>query len=113
MENFITYNDYIGSVNYSADDRVFYGKIEFIQDLVTFEATTVNDLESAFRNAVNHYLQQCQKLNKAPQKTFKGRIQVTLDPGLYKRASLIAAHQKISLNQLVAQALKHEVEKYM
>jgi predicted HicB family RNase H-like nuclease len=40
VNNILTYKGFIGSVNYSADDHVFFGKIEGINDLVTFEGTT-------------------------------------------------------------------------
>ena len=52
MKDVITYKGFIGSVHFSTDDRVFYGKIEGINDLVTFEGTTVDQLESAFKSMV-------------------------------------------------------------
>jgi hypothetical protein len=35
MKNMLEYKDYLGSVFYSADDDVFYSKLEFVRDLVT------------------------------------------------------------------------------
>jgi len=52
MKDVLTYKGFIGSVHFSTDDRVFYGKIEGINDLVTFEGTTVDQLESAFKSMV-------------------------------------------------------------
>jgi hypothetical protein len=34
-----------------------------IDDLVTFEATNVAELESNFKNSVNDYIQTCEDLN--------------------------------------------------
>lgn len=53
----MTYKGFIGSVHFSTDDRVFFGKIEGINDLVTFEATTVDGLEKAFRYMVEKHIQ--------------------------------------------------------
>jgi predicted HicB family RNase H-like nuclease len=45
MNNIIEYKSHIGSVEYSNEDKCFFGKLEMIDDLVTFEANTVEDLE--------------------------------------------------------------------
>ena len=37
MKDVLTYKDFVGSVHYSTDDEIFFGKIEGIDDLVTFE----------------------------------------------------------------------------
>ena len=98
-------------MNYSAEDNVFFGKIEFINDLVTFEATDVDGLKRAFEEAVDHYLEQSKKYHREPQKAFKGRFNVRIQPELHKKASLIAAKMQISLNKFVEQAIDHEVAK--
>ena len=56
-KNELKYKGFIGSVNFSAEDRVFYGKIEGINDLVTFEGTTVDELEEAFKYMVEEHIQ--------------------------------------------------------
>ena len=52
MKDILTYKGFIGSVHFSADDSVFHGKIEGIDDLVTFEGVTVDDFIKAFREEV-------------------------------------------------------------
>ena len=53
MENKLTHKGFFGSVNFSTDDRVFFGKIEGINDLVTYEGTTADQLEEAFKYMVD------------------------------------------------------------
>lgn len=36
MKDFLEYKDYLGSVHFNADDEIFYGKIECIDDLISF-----------------------------------------------------------------------------
>ena len=55
-EIILKYKGFIGSVHFSANDRVFFGKIEGINDLVTFEGTTVEELEKAFQSMVDAHL---------------------------------------------------------
>ena len=37
MDNILKYKGFIGTVNFSAEDSIFYGKIEGIKSLVSFD----------------------------------------------------------------------------
>jgi len=63
-----------------------------IEDLVTFEATTANELEENFHNSVDEYIQTCKELGREPQKTYKGVFNVRMDPELHKK--YIKKHSK-------------------
>jgi len=52
-----------GSVHFSVDDEIFFGRLEGVDDLVTFEGATVTDLKAAFEEAVDDYLDLCQRSN--------------------------------------------------
>jgi len=70
MVNTIGYKGYIGSIEYSSDDKCFFGKIEMIDDLVTFEATTALELEESFYAVVDEYFATCKALGHEPQKVY-------------------------------------------
>lgn len=74
MSNSLKYKGFYGTAEYSHEDRVFCGEIEYISDLVTFEADTEDQLEKEFRAAVDHYLATCRKLGRKPQKRFIGQL---------------------------------------
>jgi len=76
LKNTITYKSYIGSVNFSAKDKIFFGKIEGINDLVTFEGTSLDKLTKSFHDTVNDYIDICKKKHKEPFKSFKGSFNV-------------------------------------
>lgn len=109
MSNLLEYKGYMGRVDFSAEDKVFHGKIEFINDLVTFEATSVEQLEEEFRAAVDDYVETCKSLGVAPQKSFKGTFNVRIAPELHQKAAMIAARKNLSLNRFVEEAIKHEL----
>ena len=54
-------NGYVAEVDYSAEDRVFHGKVLLLRDLVTFEGQTVEELEAAFADSLDFYLGTCKK----------------------------------------------------
>jgi predicted HicB family RNase H-like nuclease len=65
MKDVMQYKNFIGSVHFNADDEIFYGKIEGINnDLVTFEGESVKKLKKAFEEAVEDYLQLCEQVGK-------------------------------------------------
>ena len=110
MNNILTYKGFIGSVNYSADDHVFFGKIEGINDLVTFEGTSVDALENAFHEMVNLHIDDCKQEGKPVEKSYKGSFNVRISQDLHKKASQAAIAKGLTLNQLVKRAIAREVE---
>jgi len=111
MTNLLEYKNYYGSVEFSPEDDIFCGEIEFINDLVTFEADNVKALKKAFHEAVDHYVETCRKLGREPQKAFKGQFNVRIGPELHRKASLAALKEKTSLNNLIKTAIGHEIER--
>ncbi len=109
MKDALTYNSFIGSVQFSADDDVFYGKIEGIDDLISYEGTSVAELKEAFRNAVEDYMDLCKEVGKEPFKSCKGSFNVRISKELHLAAMKKASLEGVSLNQLVKKALEKEV----
>jgi predicted HicB family RNase H-like nuclease len=46
---------------------VFHGKILGITDPVSFEASSVKGLKTAFKESVEDYLELCKEIGKLPQ----------------------------------------------
>lgn len=109
MSDVMTYKGYIGTVRYSAEDEVFHGKIEAINDLIAYEGNSVKKLKEAFREAVDDYLETCKKMGRDPQKPFKGSFNVRIPSDLHRKAAKKATMMGISLNQFVQKALEDEV----
>ncbi len=109
MDDFLNYKGYIGTVNFSANDNIFHGKIYGINDLITFEGSSVEELKNAFREAVDDYLKTCKELGKIPDKTFKGSFNVRISTDLHKKAAFIATKKKISLNDFVKKAISYAI----
>ncbi|MBK8699518.1 MAG: type II toxin-antitoxin system HicB family antitoxin [Saprospiraceae bacterium] len=105
MTDKLVYKDFIGSIHFSADDEIFYGKIEGLSDLVTFEGESVKKLQAAFRDAVNDYISLCKLNNKAPLKSFKGSFNVRISPKLHSIAFKKALLEGKSLNEFVEEAI--------
>ncbi|HAH23937.1 MAG TPA: hypothetical protein DCL77_09310 [Prolixibacteraceae bacterium] len=56
MKDVLIYKGFAGSVHFNAEDQVFFGKIEGINDLITYEGTTLEDLEQGFHSMVDEHI---------------------------------------------------------
>lgn len=106
MINKLIYKAFIGTVAYSSDDELFYGKIDGINDLVTFEGSSVSELKKAFEDSVDEYIDLCQELGKDVSRSFKGSFNVRVKPELHARAYQNAVIQGKTLNQFIQEAIE-------
>ena len=107
--NAMTYKGYTARVEYSEEDGCFVGHLIGMRDVVGFDATTVKQLQSRFRKAVDDYLWASEQLGAKPEKPYSGRMMVRVAPELHAKASIAAQGAGKSLNQWVSQALERAV----
>lgn len=113
MKNMMKYKGYYGSIEFDADDLLFYGKLMFINSLVSYEGETAKQIDHAFKEAVDDYLLTCKKREVEPEKPFKGSLNVRIGPERHERAALVAKELGCSsLNDFFKLALDHEFERY-
>lgn len=110
MDNILEYKGYYTKVQYSAEDKLLFGKIEGIRDLVNFECENVADVEKEFQAAVDDYLAFCDDMGQEPDKVYRGTFNVRIDPELHKAAAIKADKQGKTLNAFVASAIQSAVE---
>ena len=109
MKDVLNYKEFIGSVHFSADDKVFYGKVEGINDLITFEGETVKELTDAFQYVVDEHIKDCESEEIAPEKSYKGSFNVRLTPELHRKIAMSAKMHGESINKFVSDALSKSV----
>lgn len=109
MSNVLEYKGYLGSVEFSVEDRCLCGKVEFINDLVLFDGASVDEIQQAFHDAVDHYLRACAQRQVQPDQPFKGSFNVRVGSELHQKAAYEARRRGVALNELIIQALKNEL----
>jgi predicted HicB family RNase H-like nuclease len=100
------YKGYFGSVEYSAEDKTLFGKLDGIRELVSFEGMDVNTLEQAFKEAVEDYLSLCKEEGREPEKVYKGSFNVRIRPEIHRGLVRAAAIKKINLNAVAEDAFE-------
>ncbi len=103
------YKGYVGSVEFSEADGLFFGKVMGIRGLLSYEGTTAKELVEDFHGVVDDYLALCEAQGTTPEKAYKGSFNVRISPELHKKAVICAAAQQMSLNSFVERALEKSV----
>lgn len=106
MKNTMEYKGYIGSVEFSEEDEVFFGSVIGIKSLISYEGTNAKELIEDFHGAVNDYLLVCEQEGIEPEKYYKGSFNVRIAPELHKEAAICARSRQISLNSFIEEAVK-------
>lgn len=106
MNTLLEYKGYLGSVQFSAEDEVLHGRLEFIRDLVTYEGADAKRLKSAFHEAVDDYVALCAAEGRKPDVPLKGSFNVRPGRDLHRRAVLHAKRRGVNLNTVVSDALR-------
>ena len=103
------YKGYLGTVEFDAQAKIFHGDIINTRDVITFQGTTVKEIERAFKESIDDYIAWCAEEGVEPEKPYSGRFNVRLSPELHRQIAIIARKKKVSLNNFVEQALIDEI----
>lgn len=100
------YKDYAAPIAYGEEDDCFVGHLAGIRDVVAFYATTVRELRAAFREAVDDYVQACERTGIAPKRPYSGKLMLRLPPGVHAAVATAAEVDGKSLNQWAAKVFE-------
>ena len=106
----IEYRGYVGVVEYDPDIKELVGRVVNVRDVVSFRATSVDELEPQMQSAVDEYIAWCEELGRPPEKPLSGEFLVrTGDPALHGALSIVASRADMSLNAYVVRVLREHL----
>ena len=103
--NRMKYKGYVARIEYDEDDRIFVGRLAGIDDIVSFHGTTVDELETAFHESVDHYLEVSERTGRSAQKPYSGNLMLRISPDIHAAVATVSQVQGKSINQWVAEVL--------
>ena len=101
----MNYKGYEAVVEYDDEAEIFHGQVINARDVITFQATTVEDLKREFAFSVDEYLRWCEEEGREPEKPFSGKLLVRLTPEEHRRVYMEAMRHKQSINQYIKNRL--------
>jgi len=99
------FKGYIADVIYDDEAKVFHGEVLGLKDVITFQGTSVKDLEKAFHDSVDDYLDWCEERGEKPEKAFSGSLCVRMSSDLHAKLAREAMIKNKSLNNLIIDKL--------
>lgn len=105
MTNALLYRGYAARIEFSAEDECFVGHIAGIRDVVGFHGESVSELKAAFEEAVEDYLDTCDRAGKSPQKPYSGKLMLRMPPDIHAAVATAAELSGTSINQWATDAL--------
>ena len=103
------YKGYHGRVEFDAEAGLLHGEVLGIRDVVTFQGRSVREIEKAFRDSVDDYLDFCRRRGESPEQPCSGRFVVRASEDLHRRLKRLAHVSGKSLNSFVTELLEREV----
>ena len=105
----MNYNSYFAKVEFDPEDHIFIGRIIGIRDIVSFHGESVNELETAFHEAVDNYLAACNELGQEPNKPYSGNLMLRIPSEIHAAVASAAEASGKSINQWAAKALDRAI----
>lgn len=107
----MTYKGYEGVVEYDESAGLFTGEVINTRDVITFQGKSVRELERAFRDSVDDYLEFCKARKEEPDKPFSGKLMLRLAPALHRRVALEARREHKSINRYIIDRLSEQADR--
>jgi len=104
------YKGYIGKVEIDEEAGILHGEVINIRDVITFEGQTVEELQQAFRDSIDDYLEFCSQRGEDPEKPFSGKFVIRLPAELHRKAYIKAKLNDKSLNRWVKEVIENAVQ---
>lgn len=101
----LSYKGYTGHVEFDDEAGVFHGEVLDLRDVVTFQGRSVDELEHAFKESVDDYLEFCGERGEEPDKPFSGKLMLRLPPELHRKVYTSSKREGKSLNQWITERL--------
>lgn len=108
----MNYKGYQGKVTFDSEAKIFHGQVIDTRDVITFQGTSVEELEIAFRDSIDDYLDFCKERGEKPEKPFSGKFVLRMSPNLHHKIYSKASNDGKSLNKWVVEKLESAISEF-
>ena len=110
MNNIMQYKGYVGSVEFSENDGILFGKVQGIRSLISYEGTSVQELLDDFHGAVDDYLASCAEEGYEPEAAFNDRLNIRFkNPDTHRRIAIYAMTHDQTVNNFINDTVEEKL----
>lgn len=107
MNNTMTYKGYTGSVEFSREDGILWGRVLGLQQhIIDYEGESISELEKDFHAGIDHYLKICKEEGIKPNKPCSGKLLLRMPPEVHAGLEYVTEKTGLSANQLIVDAVR-------
>lgn len=106
------YKGYIGKVEIDEEEKILHGEVINVRDVITFQGESVEEIQQAFRESIDDYLDFCAQRGESPEKPFSGKFVVRLPAELHRKAYVQAKLADKSLNGWVIDVIRSVLQNH-
>lgn len=107
----LSYNGYIGIVEYDDEAEIFHGEVANTKDVITFQSDNAKELRAEMIASIEAHLVFCEKMGREASKPFSGDFVVRTSPANHGLFTAAAKISKMSLNKWAEQVLETAAQK--
>jgi predicted HicB family RNase H-like nuclease len=105
MINSMSYKGYTTSMVFDTEDKIIVGRVQDIDDIISFHGESVAEFEANFHAAIEDYLAASKELGSQPERPASGKVMLRIAPEVHAAALKAAARSGTSLNKWAEGAL--------
>ncbi len=103
--NTMNFKGYTARVEYDPEDHILVGRLAGISDIVVFHGSTVDELEGAFHETVDHYIEVSERTGRPAKKPYSGNLMLRVPPDIHASVAVAAETSGKSINQWATEVL--------
>lgn len=107
--NLMTIHNQRAVISHDPDIDMFRGEFVGLAGGADVYARTIDELHAEGATSLKLYLDMCREQDREPYRHVSGKFNARIHRELHARAMEVATAKGISLNQLVEEAIQHEV----
>ncbi|MCZ7649592.1 MAG: type II toxin-antitoxin system HicB family antitoxin [Planctomycetota bacterium] len=101
----LKYKGYYGKAQYDPEAGLLHGEVLGLRDVVTFQGKSVAEIERAFKDSVDDYLDFCASRGESPEKPVTGKLPLRLNLATHRELAIYARLHNVSLNAAINELL--------
>ena len=107
MSDLLKYKGYFGTIQYSEEDDLLWGKVVGIRDSITYHGDSLSELKNDFQEAIDFYLESCEAECLEPNETELYSIDdIQISPVLIQQLAGFSRANNKTPNQTIEDAIK-------
>jgi predicted HicB family RNase H-like nuclease len=106
--NLMEYKNYVALIEFDPDIDMFHGRVVNATPN-TFYGKSVDELKKEFKTTIEEYLEFCKEKGLEPVRSYSGKFNLRISPGLHRNIAMEAAKSGKSLNSWIAEYLEQSI----